>query len=290
MDYTVSNRMSTLRGSAIREIFKYAADPAVISLAGGNPNPELFPSEALSEIAAEILREQPVTALQYGITEGYTPLREAIRARLFRVENIGTENDDVIVTSGGQQGIELATKCLVNEGDTVIVELPSFIGATNAFRSYGAHLVGVPVKEDGMDLDALEKALAENSNVRFIYTIPTFQNPMGVTMSVEKRRALYEIARKNNILILEDNPYGELTFDGVKIPLPKECEITQGENGREQGSFYMTVDIFLEGIKEPIARLPIYETHIENKDKSGDYRLYEYAVKDYTLGEGDRPE
>ncbi len=227
MDYTISNRMSTLRGSAIREIFKYAADPAVISLAGGNPNPELFPNEALSDIAAEILREQPVTALQYGITEGYTPLREAIRARLARVERIGTDNDDLIVTSGGQQGIELATKCLVNEGDTVIVELPSFIGATNAFRSYGAHLVGVPVQEDGMDLDALEQALAENKNVRFIYTIPTFQNPMGVTMSVEKRQKLYDIAKKNGVLILEDNPYGELTFDGVKTPTIKSMD-TEG--------------------------------------------------------------
>ena len=227
MNYTISNRMSSLRGSAIREIFKYAADPAVISLAGGNPNPELFPSEALSDIAAEILRDQPVTALQYGITEGYTPLREAIRERLARVEHIGTENDDIIVVSGGQQGIELATKCLVNEGDTVIVELPSFIGATNAFRSYGAHLVGVPVQNDGMDLDALERAIAVNKNVRFIYTIPTFQNPMGVTMSVEKRKALYEIARKNNILILEDNPYGELTFDGTKMPTIKSMD-TEG--------------------------------------------------------------
>lgn len=227
MDYTISNRMSSLRGSAIREIFKYAADPAVISLAGGNPNPELFPNEALSDIAAEILREQPVTALQYGITEGYTPLREAIRERLARVESIGTENDDLIVVSGGQQGIELATKCLVNEGDTVIVELPSFIGATNAFRSYGAHLVGVPVKEDGMDLDALERALAENNNVRFIYTIPTFQNPMGVTMSLEKRKRLYEIAKKNGVLILEDNPYGELTFNGVKTPTIKSMD-TEG--------------------------------------------------------------
>jgi 2-aminoadipate transaminase len=227
MNYTISNRMSSLRGSAIREIFKYAADPAVISLAGGNPNPELFPSEALSDIAAEILRDQPVTALQYGITEGYTPLREAIRERLARVEHIGSENDDLIVVSGGQQGIELATKCLVNEGDTVIVEQPSFIGATNAFRSYGAHLVGVPVQNDGMDLDALEHTLAENNNVRFIYTIPTFQNPMGVTMSIEKRKKLYEIAKKNSVLILEDNPYGELTFDGVKIPTIKSMD-TEG--------------------------------------------------------------
>ena len=227
MNYTFSNRMSTMRGSAIREIFKYAADPSVISLAGGNPNPELFPHQALSDIAAEVLREQPVTALQYGITEGYTPLREAVRARLKEKENIGTEDDDLIVVSGGQQGIELATKCLINEGDTVIVEEPSFIGATNAFRSYGAHLAGVPVENDGMDLDRLEQVIAQNKNVRMIYTIPTFQNPMGVTMSIEKRRRLYEIARRNNILILEDNPYGELTFSGKKMPTIKSMD-TEG--------------------------------------------------------------
>ena len=227
MEYTISNRMGALRGSAIREIFKYAADPAVISLAGGNPNPELFPGEALSDIAAEMLRDHPVTALQYGITEGYTPLREAIRERLARIERIGTDNDDVLVTSGGQQGIELATKCLVNEGDVVIVEQPSFIGATNAFRSYGARLVGVPVREDGMDLDELERVIAQNQNVKIIYTIPTFQNPMGVTMSVDKRRRLYDIALKYGVLILEDNPYGELTFDGVKMPTIKSMD-TEG--------------------------------------------------------------
>lgn len=216
--------MSSLRGSAIREIFKYAADPSVISLAGGNPAPELFPHEALADIAAGLLREQPVTALQYGITEGYLPFREAIKERLKRVENIGTENDELIVVSGGQQGIDLATKCLVNEGDTVIVEQPSFIGAMNAFRSYGAHLVGIPVENDGMNLDALETALKGNSNVRFIYTIPTFQNPMGVTMSIEKRKKLYEIAKRYGVLILEDNPYGELTFDGKKMPTIKSMD------------------------------------------------------------------
>lgn len=224
MEYTISNRMSTLRGSAIREIFKYAADPSVISLAGGNPAPELFPHKELADIAAEMLREQPVTALQYGITEGYTPLREAVKERLGSVEGIGRRDDEVIVVSGGQQGIELVTKCLVNEGDTVIVEQPSFIGATNAFRSYNAHLVGIPVESDGMNLDILEKAIAENKNIRFIYTIPTFQNPMGVTMSMEKRRKLYEIAQKNGILILEDNPYGELTFDGTKTPTIKSMD------------------------------------------------------------------
>lgn len=224
MEYTISNRMSSLRGSAIREIFKYAADPSVISLAGGNPAPELFPHEALAKIATEVLGEQPITALQYGITEGYIPLREAIKERLKRVENIGRDDDELIVVSGGQQGIELVTKCLVNEGDVVIVEQPSFIGATNAFRSYGAKLVGVNVDNDGMNLEELEKALKENTNVRFIYTIPTFQNPMGVTMSIEKRHKLYEIAKKYGVLILEDNPYGELTFDGTKMPTIKSFD------------------------------------------------------------------
>ena len=224
MEYIISNRMSSLRGSAIREIFKYAADPSVISLAGGNPAPELFPHEALADIAASLLHEQPVTALQYGITEGYLPFREALKERLKRVENIGTENDELIVVSGGQQGIDLATKCLVNEGDTVIVEQPSFIGAMNAFRSYGAHLVGIPVENDGMNLNALEIALKENHNVRFIYTIPTFQNPMGVTMSIEKRKRLYEVAKRYGVLILEDNPYGELTFNGKKMPTIKSMD------------------------------------------------------------------
>ncbi len=229
MDYQVSDRMSTMRGSAIREIFKFAADPSVISLAGGNPAPELFPNEALAEIAADLLKNQPVLALQYGVTEGYVPLKDAIKERLKKVENIDTaaRDDEVVIMTGAQQGIELATKVLVNEGDTVIVEEPSFIGALNAFRSYNAHLAGVPMDADGMNIEALEKVIAENKNVKMIYTIPTFQNPMGTTMSLEKRKALYEVAKKNHIVIIEDNPYGDLTFDGTKVPTIKSMD-TEG--------------------------------------------------------------
>ena len=225
MDYRFSDRMSGMRGSAIREIFKFAADPEVISLAGGNPAPELFPTEELADIAAELLRNQPVLSLQYGVTEGYTPLREAVKARLKRVEHIDNADDEVIIVSGGQQGIELSAKALVNEGDTVIVEEPSFIGALNAFRSYNAHLAGVKMDEDGMNIASLEKAVAENKNAKLIYTIPTFQNPMGTTMSLEKRKAVYEIARKNNLIIIEDNPYGDLTFDGTKTPTIKSMDV-----------------------------------------------------------------
>lgn len=225
MDYRFSDRMSGMRGSAIREIFKFAADPEVISLAGGNPAPELFPNEELADIAAELLRNQPVLSLQYGVTEGYTPLREAVKARLKRVEHIDNADDEVIIVSGGQQGIELSAKALVNEGDTVIVEEPSFIGALNAFRSYNAHLAGVKMEEDGMNIASLEKAVAENKNAKLIYTIPTFQNPMGTTMSLEKRKAVYEIARKNNLIIIEDNPYGDLTFDGTKVPTIKSMDV-----------------------------------------------------------------
>ena len=227
MEYEVSKRMSDIKGSAIREIFKYAQDPEVISLAGGNPAPELFPNEELAQIAYELLMKQPVLSLQYGVTEGYTPLREAVKERIKRVENIGGANDELIIVSGGQQCIDLATKVLVNEGDVVIVEEPSFIGAMNAFRSFGALLVGVPMDSDGMNIEALEKAIASNSNVKVIYTIPTFQNPMGVTMSLEKRKAVYEIAKKNNLIIIEDNPYGELTFDGTKLPTIKSMD-TEG--------------------------------------------------------------
>ena len=227
MNYIISDRMKSMKGSAIREIFKYAADPSVISLAGGNPAPELFPNKELAQIAAEMLGTNPVLSLQYGITEGYTPLRETVKERLRNIENIGTGNNEVIIVSGAQQGIELVTKNLINEGDTVIVEEPSFIGATNAFRSYGAHLAGVPVQNDGMDIDALEKVIKSNKNVKMIYTIPTFQNPMGVTMSLEKRIRLYETAKKFGILILEDNPYGELTFDGSKIATIKSMD-TEG--------------------------------------------------------------
>ncbi len=227
MDFKISNRMKAMRGSAIREIFKYAAAPSVISLAGGNPAPELFPNEALAEIAERFLRNEPVLSLQYGITEGYNPLRQYVKDRLAGVEGINRAGDETIIVSGAQQGIELLAKTLINEGDVVIVEEPSFIGATNAFRSYGAKLVGVPVEDDGMNTDALEAVLKTYPEAKLIYTIPTFQNPTGTTMSLEKRKRVYALAKKHGVPILEDNPYGDLCFDGRRFPTIKSMD-TEG--------------------------------------------------------------
>ena len=218
MNYTFSDRVNTLKPSAIREIFKYAADPEVVSLSAGNPAPDAFPAEAVAEISAKLLKENPVLALQYGLTEGYVPLREALKKYMVEKYNVNMEGNDLIITSGAQQVMDLVTKSLVNEGDVVITEAPSFIGSLNTFRSYNAKLVGVKMDDDGMNMDELEKALKENENIRFIYTIPNFQNPSGITMSLPKRKKMYELAKAYGVLILEDNPYGELRYKGEDLP------------------------------------------------------------------------
>lgn len=218
MEYHVSDKMVRLKPSAIREIFKYAADPSVISLAGGNPAPETLPVEKLRGFLSEILAKDPMTALLYSQSEGHPPLRKAVRE--FAAERYGAvkDFDDVMIVSGAQQCMDLTTKVLCNEGDAVICESPSFIGSLNCFRSHGVKLVGVELEHDGISLEQLEQALKANANVRFIYLIPNFQNPTGITMSLEKRREVLRLAKKYNTMILEDNPYGDLRFSGGEIP------------------------------------------------------------------------
>ena len=227
MEYKFSDRVQNLKPSAIREIFKYASDKSVVSLSAGNPSPEAFPVEEIKEISKRIFEEDPISALQYSVTEGYTPLRETLREYMKKNHNVGTDNDDILITTGAQQIMDLATKSLVNEGDVIITEAPSFIGSLNTFRSYNAKLVGVEIESDGMSIDGLEKALKENPSTRFIYTIPNFQNPSGITMSLEKRKAMYDLAKKYQVLILEDNPYGDLRYSGEAIPSIKSFD-TEG--------------------------------------------------------------
>ena len=224
MEYVVSDKVKTLKPSAIREIFKYAADPTVVSLSAGNPAPEAFPAKAIAEISADILANDPISALQYSVTEGFPPLRKAVWDYMTKKYAVGSENDDIIITSGAQQVMDLFTKTTCNEGDTVICEAPSFIGSLNSFRSFNCKLCGIPLESDGMDLNALEKALQNEKNIRFIYIIANFQNPSGVTTSLEKRKAIYELAVKYNVMILEDNPYGELRIAGEDVPCIKSLD------------------------------------------------------------------
>lgn len=227
MEYRFSKKLANLKPSAIREIFKSLTDPSVISFAAGNPAPESFPTDELARLSADIFATDASVALQYGITEGYTPLRNAIMKRQREHFGIGDDGDSVLVVSGGQQGIELTCKVFCNEGDTVICENPSFIGSLNSFRSNGARIVGVDVEADGISAKGLEAALKANPNTRFIYLIPTFQNPTGITATLEKRREVLRLAQKYDVLVLEDNPYGELRFGGKDVPTLKSMD-TEG--------------------------------------------------------------
>ena len=224
MEMNFSKKMQNMKPSAIREIFKSLGMPGAISFAAGNPAPESFPVEALSKLAADIFAGDSTNALQYSVTEGYPPLRELVAARLKERFAIDTDNNMTLITSGGQQAIEVCCKVMCNEGDVVICENPSFIGALNAFRSLGAKPVGVELEADGISIEGLEAALKANPNARFLYLIPTFHNPAGITMSLEKRRAVYALAQQYDVLILEDNPYGDLRFAGEELPTLKSMD------------------------------------------------------------------
>ena len=226
MEYRISRKLASLAPSAIREIFKSLSDPTIISFAAGNPAPESFPVEELSKLSAEIFANESTAALQYSITEGYVPLRSAIADRQKKRfgDTMVRDDDSVLVVSGGQQGIELACKAFCNEGDAIICENPSFIGSLNSFRSNGAIPVGVPMEADGISLTALEETLKNTPNAKLMYLIPTFHNPTGITMSLEKRLAVLELAKKYDLVIIEDNPYGELRFAGEDVPTLKNLD------------------------------------------------------------------
>ncbi len=224
MKYVFSDNIGNLKPSAIREILKQSSKPGLIPFSAGNPCFEAFPVKDIARISSDILLNNPIEALQYSVTEGYEPLRNYMKKYLSENYNVGSCDDDILITSGAQQVMNLSAKILTNRGDSVICEDPSFIGSLNSFRSYGINLVGVKTESDGMNIEDLENALKTTKNVKFIYTIPNFQNPTGVTMSLEKRKKVYELAKKYNVLILEDNPYGELRFRGDYIPSIKSFD------------------------------------------------------------------
>lgn len=228
MEYKFARRVGVFGLSPIREVLKLASDPSYTSLAAGSPSSEAYPVEAIREIITRLMTEQPEKMLQYGISEGYPPLQKALFARMSQKYGIGREGDGILITSGGQQGIEAFAKTFCDEGDGVICEDPSFVSALNAIRCYnGARLIGIPVDDEGMRVDLLEEKLKTEKNIKFIYTIDTFQNPTGVTLSLERRKKMLELAARYDVLILEDSPYFELRYSGEPIPSLKALD-TEG--------------------------------------------------------------
>lgn len=219
-----AKRMEALNGSEIRELLKLIEKPEVISFAGGLPAPELFPIEEMKEISRIVLEESGIQALQYSTTEGFQPLREQIARRMNSKNKTNVTKDDIIITNGSQQGLDFAGRVFLNEGDVVLCESPSYLGAINAFKSYGSKFIEVPTDKDGMIMEELEKILEVTENVKMIYVIPDFQNPTGITWTLERRKKFIEIISKYEIPVLEDNPYGELRFKGESLPSLKSMD------------------------------------------------------------------
>lgn len=217
MSLKFAKRMDNIRASEIRELLKLTQQPQIISFAGGLPAPESFPVEALIKINKQVLEEMGTVALQYGATEGYQPLREAIAKRMAKV-GVNSKAENILVTSGSQQGLDFTAKIFINPGDVIICESPTYLGAINAFKAYEPKFIEIDTDKDGMDMGQLEEVLKNTENVKFIYVIPDFQNPSGKTWSLERRIKLIELANKYDVAIIEDNPYGELRFEGESLP------------------------------------------------------------------------
>jgi 2-aminoadipate transaminase len=216
-----SKNALNMKRSEIRELLKFTRLPDIISFAGGLPASETFPVKELEEISCELLREKGATALQYGPTEGEFGLREEIAKWMSR-ERVSVRPENILVTSGSQQGLDIVSKVFLDPKDIVVVELPTYIGGLQAFTAYRARMIGVPQDNCGMRMDLLEKTLvklaARSRKPKFIYVVPDFQNPSGVTMSLERRRKLLELAYKFEVPIVEDSPYRDLRFAGQTVP------------------------------------------------------------------------
>ncbi len=224
----LAERTGSMKASEIRELLKYASVPGVISFAGGLPNPESFPVGGIREITDRILDERGKTALQYGTTEGLPALRKAIAKRMSEQKNVHADVDNVIIMSGSQQALDLLGKLYMEKGKVAIVEGPTYLAALGAFRPYGGDIIGIEMDDEGMKTELLEEAIKilerDGKTVPFIYTIPTFQNPSGVTMSEERRKHLLEIAAAHDALVVEDDPYGELRYSGKELPYLKALD------------------------------------------------------------------
>ncbi|MBR0156717.1 MAG: PLP-dependent aminotransferase family protein [Clostridia bacterium] len=219
----IAERMQGVSGSAIRELFKLLGDPAIISFGGGNPSKACFPKEVIREITDELLRDKADILLQYGATEGYMPLRRAYLDYILPGNGLHGELDNVLALTGSMQGLDLLCKAVINPGDVVLVEEPSFLGALQTFHVAQAKLVTVPIHADGIHADELEEVVRKYHPVMF-YCIPTFQNPSGYVTGAATRKRIAELAAEYNMLVIEDDPYAALRFSGEKEPTIKSFD------------------------------------------------------------------
>ena len=224
MGFEYSKRMERLQSSEVRDLLKLTQQPDIISFAGGLPAPELFPVDELAVVAEELLKQEGRKLLQYATTEGLPALREKISARMKAKYNTEVTPDEILITTGSQQCLDFAGKLFLNPGDVVLCESPSYLGALNAFEAYEPEFVEVPTDDGGLIPEELDKILATTKKCKFIYVIPDFQNPTGRTWSMERRQKFMEVVNKYELPVLEDNPYGELRFEGEIFPSLKSMD------------------------------------------------------------------
>lgn len=219
-----AKRTDRMQASEIRESYKLMAIPGMISMASGSPDPGLYPVEALKEAEMKVYDTNSEMALSYGPTEGYTPLRKKIVDKMQKKAGVTCGVNNIMLLSGSQQGLDLAAKLFVNEGDYIACETPSYMGAFNAFAPYEPNYASVPTDEFGMLPEELEKMLAANDRISMIYVIPNFQNPTGHTWTLERRKAFMEVVNKYDVAVIEDDPYGEIRFEGETLPSLKSLD------------------------------------------------------------------
>jgi 2-aminoadipate transaminase len=214
-EYRYAHRMQKMGSSVVRELLKLTEQPDIISFGGGLPGPDVFPLKEFKEACNYVLDNFGAQALQYGTTEGYTPLREMIARHTSRY-SVSLKPENILITSGSQQALDFIGRVFLNRGDYIVVENPTYLGALQAWNAYGAQYISVPMDENGMIVDELEKAL--RIGPKFIYILPNFQNPTGATLSLERRQQIVELADKYGVPIVEDDPYGQLRYEGEHLP------------------------------------------------------------------------
>lgn len=225
MEFKMAKRMTNIKASEIREILKITERPEVISFAGGLPAPELFPVEEIKKVNQQVLDSDGTKALQYTTTEGYLPLREWIADRMNRRLRTSFDCDNILITHGSQQALDLSGKVFLDEGDIVFCESPTYLAAISAFKAYGCSFVEIPTDDEGMITAALEPKLKQFPQAKLIYIIPDFQNPTGRTWSLQRRKEIAALSAHYGVPVLEDNPYGELRFEGEFLPSVKSFDV-----------------------------------------------------------------